>query len=88
MEEAFRRPILEVLVDLGGSAPVGEVLERVGIKMKSVLNQYDREPLLSDPCSVHWKNTTQWCRNTLVREGLMKNDSPHGVWEISDVGRK
>jgi hypothetical protein len=87
-EEAFRRPILETLVELGGSAPIGEVLERVGIKMKSVLNQYDREPLPLDPRSVRWKNTAQWCRNTLVREGLMKNDSHHGVWEISDAGRK
>ncbi len=87
-EEAFRRPILEALAELGGSASIGEVLERVGAKMKSVLNQYDREPLASDPRSARWKNTAQWCRNTLVREGLMKSDSPHGVWEISDAGRK
>lgn len=75
-EEAFRRPILEALVELGGSAHIGEVLERVGIKMKGVLKRYDREPLPSDPRSVRWKNTAQWCRNTLVSEGLMKNDSP------------
>lgn len=87
-EEAFRRPILEALVELGGSAPMNEVLERVGAKMSSVLNQYDREPLPSDPRSIRWKNTAQWCRNTLVREGLMKSDSPRGIWEISDAGRK
>jgi hypothetical protein len=87
-EDAFRRPILETLVELGGSAHIGEVLERVGAKMKSVLNQYDREPLPSDPRSVRWKNTAQWCRNSLVREGLMKSDSPHGVWEITEAGRK
>lgn len=87
-EEAFRRPILEALAELGGGAPIGEVLERVGAKMKSVLNQYDRQPLPSDPRSIRWKNTAQWCRNTLVREGLMKSDSPHGVWDISDAGRK
>lgn len=87
-EEVFQRPILEALVELGGSAPSGEVLERVGAKMKSALNQYDLEPLPSDPRSVRWKNTAQWCRNTLVREGLMKRDSSHGVWEISDAGRK
>ncbi len=23
-----------------------------------------------------------------VREGLMKSDSPHGIWEISEKGRK
>jgi uncharacterized protein YukE len=85
-KEAFRRPILEALVELGGSASIGEVLERVGARMNSVLNQYDREPLASGP--VRWKNTAQWCRNTLVQEGLMKSNSPRGVWEISDAGRK
>jgi hypothetical protein len=87
-EDAFRRPILESLVELGGSAPIGEVLERVGARMKGVLNQYDCQPLPSDPRSVRWKNTVQWCRNTLVREGLMKSDSPHGIWEITEAGRK
>ncbi|MER3399309.1 MAG: hypothetical protein C4316_12440 [Chloroflexota bacterium] len=87
-EDAFRRPILETLVELGGSAPIGEVLNRVEQKMKGVLDQYDYEPLPSDPRSPRWRNTAQWCRNTLVREGLMKSDSPYGVWEISDEGRR
>jgi len=87
-EDAFRRPILETLAELGGAGPIGEVLDRVEHKMKGVLNEYDREPLPSDPRSVRWRNTAQWCRNTLVREGLMKADSPYGVWEISEQGRK
>lgn len=87
-EEAFRRPILEALAELNGSATVGEVLSRVEQTMKDVLNEYDREPLPSDPRTVRWKNTAQWCRNTLVGEGLIENDSPHGVWEISEQGYK
>lgn len=66
----------------------GEVLSRVEQKMKDVLNEYDREPLPSDPRAVRWRNTAQWCRNTLVREGLMKDDSPYGIWEISEQGHK
>lgn len=87
-EEAFRRPILETLVELGGSAPTDEVLNRVEQKMRGVLNDYDREPLPSDSRTVRWRNTAQWCRNTLVREGLMKNASPYGIWEISEQGRR
>ncbi len=86
--QAFRRPILEALVELGGGAAIGEVLARVDAKMKDVFNEYDQQPLHSDPRSVRWKNTAQWCRNSLVREGLMKSDSPHGVWEISSQGRR
>ncbi|MCL6507024.1 MAG: winged helix-turn-helix domain-containing protein [Bryobacteraceae bacterium] len=87
-EDAFRRPILEALVELGGSAWIGDVLDRVEEKMKGVLNKYDYQPLPSDPRSKRWRNTAQWCRNTLVREGLVKGDSSYGVWEISDQGRK
>ncbi len=87
-EDAFRRPILEALVELGGRAPIGEVLNRVEQKMEGVLNRYDYESLPSDPRSPRWRNTAQWCRNTLVREGLMKSDSPHGIWEIAEEGQK
>jgi len=86
-EDAFRRPILESLIELGGRAQIGEVLDRVGQRMEHLLNEYDRESLPSNPRFVRWRNTAQWCRNTLVREGLMRNDSPHGVWEISEKGR-
>lgn len=85
-EEEFRWPILEALHELGGKAPASDVLDRVEKKMKDILNEYDREPLPSTPSSPRWRNTAQWCRSTLVREGLLKNNSPHGIWELSDEG--
>jgi restriction system protein len=87
-EEAFRIPILESLVELGGKASVREVLDLVGQKMKDVLTSYDQAELPSTPGTIRWRNTAQWCRLTLVREGLLKPDSPQGIWEISDAGRK
>ncbi|MFN3919514.1 MAG: winged helix-turn-helix domain-containing protein [Methylohalobius sp.] len=87
-EAAFRRPILEALVELGGRASMAEVLTLVEKKMGGKLTKYDHQPLPSDPKSIRWRNTAQWCRNTLVREGLMKSDSPFGIWEISDSGRR
>jgi hypothetical protein len=87
-EDAFRRPIMEVLVESGGSASVGQVLDRVGEKMKTILNDYDCQPLPSMPNTTRWRNSAQWCRNTLVQEGLMKGDSPRGIWEISPRGEE
>lgn len=87
-DDAFRMPLLQALVELDGSAEVNEVLDLVGKKMRKALNEYDSEPLQSDPNSIRWRNTAQWCRLTLVREGLMKGDSPRGVWEITAAGRK
>jgi len=37
---------------------------------------------------VRWRNTAQWCRHTMVQEGLLKRDSPHGIWEITEKGRQ
>jgi len=85
-EEAFRIPILEALIELGGKGTLREVLNLVEKKMRSVLTKYDYKPLSSDPKSIRWCNTAQWCRNSLVREGLMMADSPRGVWEISESG--
>lgn len=87
-EDHFRRPILEALVELGGKASIREVLDRVEKKMAGKLTKYDLEPLPSDRKTVRWRNAAQWCRNSLVREGLMKADSPYGIWEISESGRK
>ncbi|MCX8033410.1 MAG: winged helix-turn-helix domain-containing protein [Thermoleophilia bacterium] len=87
-EEAFRRPVLESLVELGGCARSADVLDLVYRKVQGVLNEYDCQPLPSEPNCPRWRNTAQWCRYTLVREGLMKADSPHGIWEITEEGRR
>ena len=87
-EKEFCKPILESLNDLGGSARMNDVLKKVEEKMKNTLTQYDYQPLSSNPKQIRWHNTAQWCRNTLVMKGLMKKDSPRGIWEISDAGIK
>ena len=84
--EGFRRPILEALVELGGSGSMNEVLRRVEKKMQGVLTEYDRQPLPSG--DIRWRNTAQWARYKLVQEGLMRRDSPWGIWEISEAGRR
>jgi hypothetical protein len=33
-----------------------------------------------------WHNAAQWVRLSLVKEGLMKSNSPHGIWELSEKG--
>ena len=84
-EDAFRIPILESLVELDGSASMSKILELVERKMKDKLNKYDHQ-LLPSTNTIRWKNTAQWCRNTMVQEGLLKSDSPRGIWEISEKG--
>jgi hypothetical protein len=85
-EEAYYRPILEALMAPGGSAPMNQVLDRVLQNMRSTLKDVDFEPLASEPDTPRWKNTAQWARNAMVRQGLLRNDSLRGVWEISEAG--
>lgn len=87
-EDAYRLSILEILVELGGKAALHRVLKIVEIKMAGCLNEYDRQSLPSNPKMPRWQNAAQWCRNTLVKEGLLRDDSPTGIWEISDKGRE
>jgi len=87
-EEQFRKPILEALVELGGSAPVEQVLRLVSRKMQHTLNEYDRQSLPSPPHVVRWHNTAQWARRRMVITGLLEPNSPRGIWEITPKGRR
>ncbi|QUW01187.1 winged helix-turn-helix domain-containing protein [Chloracidobacterium sp. MS 40/45] len=87
-EEAYYRPILEALQALGGSAQVNDVLDHVLETMRNTLRDVDFEPLTSDPDMPRWKNTAQWARNSMVKQGLLRNDSPRGVWQISAAGAR
>ncbi|MGQ9822767.1 MAG: winged helix-turn-helix domain-containing protein [Thermogutta sp.] len=87
-EDAFRLPILQALVDLGGAGQMAEVLEKVRQVMQGVLKEVDYQPLASDPDLPRWRNTAQWSRAAMVKEGLIKGDSRRGIWEISDAGRR
>src|SRR5690606_11951104 len=86
-ESAYYRPILQVLEQMGGSGKVTDVLERVGRLMKPMLKDVDYLPLPSSPDNPRWRNAAQWARNSMIRDGMLKGDSPRGIWEITDKGR-
>lgn len=83
----YYRPILETLVELGGGAKCGTVIDRVGEKMKGILKAKDYAAHESDGKQTRWRNTAQWARNVMVNtDGRMKK-SAQGLWEISESGR-
>ncbi len=86
-QSAYRIPILRTLVTLGGEADMDVVLERVQALMGDQLNAHDLDTL-ADGKTIRWRNAAQWARNTLREEGLIRDDTPRGVWGISDAGRK
>jgi len=83
----YMLPILEALIEMGGSGRMRDVLDRVFTKIKNQLKPKDMEKLPSGT-AIRWKNKAQWERQRLKSEGYLKKDSPHGTWEITDEGRK
>ena len=55
--------------------------------MKGILRDVDFHTLASDSSSPRWKNSTRWARLTLVKRGLLRDDSPIGTWAITQFGR-
>jgi len=86
-QSAYCVPILRALVALGGEANLEAVLEHVRATLADQLNTYDLDTL-ADGKTVRWINTAHWARNALREEGLIRDDTPRGVWSISDAGRK
>ncbi len=85
-QAAYEMPVLESLIELGGSAPSSVVIDRVGARLETQFTDIDRDKT-SGKGVIRWRNRTQFARHGLVEKGQMLRDSPHGVWEISQAGR-
>jgi hypothetical protein len=86
-QSAYARPLLQALEDLGGRAPIEQVLERVYQLVKSRLKPKDLEKVPSGQ-DLRWRNAAMWMRYKLKQQGYIKPDSPKGIWEITDAGRE
>jgi len=85
--KSYWRPLLKALVESGGHGRRERVIEMVGEKMRSVLHPADYQKL-PQSSFVRWENRVAWQASNMRREGYIKNDSPRGIWEITDAGRK
>ena len=86
-ESAFYCPILQALSDLGGSAKRSEVFLILEQTMRDILKPIDYHTLSSEAQQMRWQNSAQWARNLMVKDGLLRSNSPPGLWEISEEGR-
>jgi len=80
-------PILQALLEKGGKAKQKEVFEIIEEKMGKSFNNIDLE-ILTDGYTKRWQKNVAFARFSMYKEGLLKPDSPRGIWEISEKGRK
>jgi hypothetical protein len=85
-EKEYEMPLLQALVDAGGSAPSKQLIERVGELIGDRLTEQDRESLSSG--GVRWQSRIQFVRLRLIERGLMQKDTPRGIWAITDSGKE
>ena len=86
-QRAFRLHILQVLQKLGGSADAKRV--QAELEKFMTLNAYDLEPLQpAKPGEKRWWKSAQFERFMMVKAGLLFANSPRGIWQITDAGRK
>lgn len=85
-EDEYEMPLLQALIDAGGSGASKDIVEAVGKKLEGRLTDADREPLKSG--GIRWENRIQFVRLRMIERGWMEKEVPRGTWAISDAGRK
>jgi hypothetical protein len=83
--EQFRWPLIETLYELGGRASLTQVRPMMESKMASRLREPDHGAVVSRE-EPRWWNDVCWVRNDLREDGLLRGNSPRGVWELSERG--
>jgi hypothetical protein len=80
----FRAPLLDTLYRLGGKAYSREIRKAIERLVMPMLAKADYE--LVSNAQPRWWNAICSVRNELIREGLFRNDSERGIWELSKRG--
>jgi len=83
----FRIPILQALVNLGGSAKRKLVFDELEKIMGDQLSENDREPLPSRKRVARWQRIATNTRTKMRDEGYITVDPNKGVWIITEKGR-
>jgi hypothetical protein len=80
----LRECILQALTEFGGSARRSDVLDRIEKMLEGHLTPRDIETRKDGAGSVVvWKNNVCWQRQAMVDEGILRNDSKFGYWELN-----
>jgi restriction system protein len=86
-QKEYLIPILKALVEKGGKAEQKEVFDIIEQKMRLKFGNLDIE-ILRDGYTKRWQKNAAFQRLRMVKEGFLKSNSPRGLWEITEKGRK
>jgi hypothetical protein len=84
-QREYRLPIADCLRERGGSAQADDVLKGVLKRVESELRPVDLE-LMENGGEPRWRLQARFERKNMVMDGLLKSDSAHGWWELTEKG--
>jgi hypothetical protein len=84
--DTLRGHIIEALKKFGGRAKLADVFKEIEKQLEDKFLPGDLE-LREDRKTIVWKNNVQWERLKMTRDGTLRNDSPNGIWELSEEDR-
>ncbi|HMT04078.1 MAG TPA: site-specific integrase [Solirubrobacterales bacterium] len=82
----YRPAIMRTLSRRGGSATRKEVLAEIEQEMGGRFSELDTEQIPSGP--LRWQALAAKARGSLVDDGLLRADSPRGLWELRLTGSR
>ncbi|HEY4417359.1 MAG TPA: hypothetical protein VGO57_16830 [Verrucomicrobiae bacterium] len=80
-KQVLREFLVKALKAHDGRASIHEALKRMEEHLENRFLPGDLETRASG--EVVWENNTCWERYNLVQEGILKSNSPRGVWELN-----
>ena len=83
----YKLLVLSALIKMGGSAERERILSHIRLHHENLLTKKDLEDYESGH-GERWKNHISFARQHLIERGYLANNSPHGIWEITDEGRR
>jgi hypothetical protein len=82
----FQTPLLETLYRLGGKGIQSRGSQNIERVVAPMLGKADYELVSNAQPRRWWWNAICSVRNDLIRQGLFRNDSERGIWELSERG--
>lgn len=79
----LRAEIIRALKKLGGSGRVSDVIEEMGRQLDGKLLPGDMEWREATNEYV-WQNNAKWERYRMTQDGTLRNDSPYGIWALTE----
>jgi hypothetical protein len=77
----LREQIVRALKKLGGKARVSDVIKEMSRQLEGKLLPGDLA-VRPDGKTIVWQNNAQWERLKMRQDGILRDDSPSGIWEL------